>query len=101
LQHIGLTLGGHQCVDRVFDLIERFVLEPRSAVGIAHAASKVAIVGDFKHGHTRVLLMIRAQTAIQRTTLRGLDLSMPWEPRWQSRIVTIKPTPIATDEVFA
>ena len=48
-----------------------------------------------------MLLVIRAQTAIQRTTLRRLDLCVPRKPRRQSRIVTIKPTPIAADEVLA
>jgi hypothetical protein len=58
LKHIGLALGCHQRIDRAFDLVERLVLEPRSAIGIAHATGKVAVVGDLQYRHARVLLVV-------------------------------------------
>ncbi len=48
-----------------------------------------------------MLLVVRTQSAIERTALRWRDLSMPWKPRWQSRIVAIEPIPITADKVLA
>jgi hypothetical protein len=58
LKHIGLAFGSYQRIDRAFDLVERLVLEPRSAIGIAHTASKVAVVGDLQYRHARMLLVV-------------------------------------------
>ena len=77
------------------------MLEPRSAIGIAHAASQIAVVGDLQDGYAGVLLVVRAQPAVHRTTLRWLHLSVPREASRQGSIVAIEPIPIAADEILS
>ncbi len=67
LQHLGPTFDFHQPVDGPLDLFERKMTPPRSARRVAHGAVQIAARRDFDQADARVLLVLGAQAAIERT----------------------------------
>jgi hypothetical protein len=82
LQHLGLALGRHERVEHPSDLCarEREVvgLAP-SGVGEADRAVQVAAAVDLDDAQARVLLVLRADPAVQRTPVMDVGLEREWQ----------------------
>src|SRR3954467_769179 len=87
-------------IDRAATLFIRNMLPARSARGVAHRALQIARRCDLQHAKARVLLMLRAQSAIERAAKPRLNRKPRGHFTRREKLIPIKPFHIAANKVL-
>src|SRR3954470_4956801 len=88
-------------IDRAATLFIRNMLPARSARGVAHRALQIARRCDLQHAKARVLLMLRAQPAIERAAKPRFNRKSRGHLPWSEKLISIKPFHIAANKILA
>ena len=99
LQHLRIPFHLDITIDRSLAFLKRQMLPARSARRVTHRAREIATRSDFQQTDASMLLVFRAQAAVERTSLVWLHAKVTWNLPRHVELCLIVPLDVGANEI--